>query len=130
MGIKLDIVKWGNSAALRLPATLLAQLGMQVGDAFEVDIAKGVLTLHPVKPKAERSNDAAIEAMKFALTADEGMAFLNCWLHGDFDSIRKEWPEAPEVVFKGAEVSRPGWHKNIRGPEYYKEVGLTKVIKD
>lgn len=130
MGIKLDIVKWGNSAALRLPATLLSQLGLQVGDSFEVDVAKGVLTLRPAKPKIERSNDAAIEAMKFALTADEGMAFLNCWLHGDFDAIRKEWPEAPEAVFKGAEVAKAGWHENIRGPEYYKEAGLTKPAKD
>ncbi len=103
MGIKLDIVKWGNSAAIRLPATLLAQLGLQVGDSFEADVAKGALTLRPAKPKTERRNDAAIEAMKYALKADEGMSFLQCWIEGDFAAIRKEWPDAPEAVFVGAD---------------------------
>lgn len=102
MGIKLDIVKWGNSAALRIPATLLAQLGLQIGDSFEVGVAKGVLTLRPAKPKSDR-RDAAIEAMKYALRADEGMAFLQCWIEGDFAAIRKEWPDAPEAVFVGAD---------------------------
>jgi hypothetical protein len=41
--------------------------------------------------------------MKFAVGTDEGMAFLHCWLHGEFDVIRKEWPEAPEAVFVGAD---------------------------
>ncbi len=103
MGMKLTIQKWGNSAALRLPATLLAQLDVQIGDSFEADIAKGTLTLRPAKPKALQSGDAAIEAMKYALKADEGMEFLRCWMHGDFDAIRKEWPDAPESVFVGAD---------------------------
>lgn len=41
--------------------------------------------------------------MKYALKADEGMEFLRCWMHGDFDAIRKEWPDAPESVFVGAD---------------------------
>ena len=46
----------------------------------------------------------AVKAIEFALSPDCecGMEFLNCWLHGDFDQIRKEWPNAPEVVFVGA----------------------------
>jgi len=52
---------------------------------------------------------AAVAAMEFALmscdTDDEGMTFLRCWFHGDFDAIRKEWPEAPEEVFVGADPS-------------------------
>ncbi len=102
MGIHLNIVQWGNSAALRLPAAMLAQLGMQVGDSFDADIAKGALILRPAK-RAVPGNDAALAAMKFALHADEGMEFLRCWMHGDFDAIRKEWPEAPDAVFIGAD---------------------------
>ncbi len=101
--MNLTIQKWGNSAALRLPATLLAQLDVQIGDSFEADIAKGTLMLRPAKPKALQSGDATIEAMKYALKADEGMEFLRCWMHGDFDAIRKEWPDAPESVFVGAD---------------------------
>jgi antitoxin ChpS len=35
--MKLNIQKWGNSAAIRLPATMLTQIGAAIGDAVEVD---------------------------------------------------------------------------------------------
>lgn len=99
----MNIQKWGNSAAVRLPASVLAQLGVKVGDCFEADIAQGALTLRPSKPEAPQRGDAAIEAMKYALQADEGMEFLRCWMHGEFDAIRSEWPDAPESIFVGAD---------------------------
>jgi antitoxin ChpS len=37
--MKLNIQKWGNSAAIRLPATMLTQIGASIGDAVEVDPA-------------------------------------------------------------------------------------------
>lgn len=48
-------------------------------------------------------NDPAVEAIKFALETDEGLPFLRCWLYGEFDAIRREWPEAPAGVFFGAD---------------------------
>ena len=101
--MKLIIQKWGNSAALRLPAPMLAQLGVKVGDSFDVEVVKGTVTLRPAMPKTLRREDAAIEALKYALTADEGIEFLRCWMYGDFYSIRNQWPEAPEVIFFGAD---------------------------
>ena len=35
--MKLNIQKWGNSAAIRLPAAMLSQIGASIGDAVEVD---------------------------------------------------------------------------------------------
>lgn len=52
-------------------------------------------------------NNAAIEAIAFALKTDEGLAFLRCWNEGDFNAIREEWPEAPESVFVGADPLHP-----------------------
>lgn len=103
--MKLNIVKWGNSTALRLPAPLLAQIGARVGGVFEADVVKGKLVLSVAKPQEAPKRDAAIEAMKFALDprTEEGMDFLRCWMHGQFDAIRKEWPEVPEAVFVGAD---------------------------
>lgn len=49
--MKLNIQKWGNSAAVRLPASMLAQLGVHVGDTFEVDVTKDAATLRVAKPK-------------------------------------------------------------------------------
>lgn len=37
--MKLNIQKWGNSAAIRLPTAMLAQIGARIGDAVEVDPA-------------------------------------------------------------------------------------------
>lgn len=47
--------------------------------------------------------NAAVEAIKFALVTDEGLAFLKLWLHGEFDAIRREWPECPSTVFVRAD---------------------------
>lgn len=54
-------------------------------------------------PEPQGDTDAAVAAIQFALRDDEGMEFLRCWNQGDFDSIRREWPDAPEEVFVGAD---------------------------
>lgn len=46
---------------------------------------------------------AAVAAIAFAIEDDDGKAFLRCWNEGDFEAIRREWPEAPEEVFIGAD---------------------------
>ncbi|SDR37395.1 hypothetical protein SAMN04490186_5745 [Pseudomonas grimontii] len=48
-------------------------------------------------------SDASVAAIQFALSAEEGMTFLRIWNEGEFDTIREEWPEAPEEVFIGAD---------------------------
>jgi antitoxin ChpS len=35
--MKLNIQKWGNSAAVRLPTMMLTQIGATIGDSIEVD---------------------------------------------------------------------------------------------
>lgn len=57
----------------------------------------------------------AIAAIKFALQDDEPKAFLDAWLHGDFDVIRREWPEAPESVFAGADPLHSDSGEQIEG---------------
>jgi len=59
------------------------------------------------------TKDEAIQAMDrgemvahSTFTPDE-MAFLRCWYEGDFEVIRREWPEAPETVFIGADPLHP-----------------------
>lgn len=49
--MKITVQKWGNSAAIRLPVTMLSQLGVAIGDAFEVDVGKRAATLRVSKPK-------------------------------------------------------------------------------
>ena len=54
-----------------------------------------------------QTQNAAVAAIQFALETDDGMAFLCCWNEGNFEAIRREWPEAPEAVFVGADPLHP-----------------------
>lgn len=47
--------------------------------------------------------NAAVSAIQFALEDDDGIDFLRYWNEGDFDVLRRNWPEAPEAVFIGAD---------------------------
>lgn len=51
----------------------------------------------------EVNADAAVAAIQFTLNDDDGMQFLRLWNEGDFDAIRREWPDAPKDVFIGAD---------------------------
>lgn len=53
--------------------------------------------------KVDSAPDASTAAIAFALQDDEGMAYLRCWNEGDFEAIRREWPDAPDDVFEGAD---------------------------
>ena len=48
---------------------------------------------------APKRKDPAVAAIEFSLTQGEGDIFLKSWMEGDWETIRKEWPEAPEDVF-------------------------------
>lgn len=54
------------------------------------------------------TQNAAVAAIQFALVAEEGIEFLRRWNQGDFDVIRREWPEAPKEVFIGADPVHSG----------------------
>lgn len=47
--------------------------------------------------------DAAVAAIQFALDTDDGLNFLRLWNEGEFDVLRKEWPDAPEAIYVGAD---------------------------
>ena len=48
MSINLQIAKWGNSLAMRLPADLVRRFGLRDGDTVEAQFtAEGALTIRP-----------------------------------------------------------------------------------
>ncbi len=47
--------------------------------------------------------NAAVAAIQFALETDDGLSFLRLWNEGEFDVLRKEWPDAPEAIYVGAD---------------------------
>jgi antitoxin MazE len=58
--MELQIAKWGNSLAVRLPSSIAKQMQIQDGDSVEVSLnPQGELVLVPKKPfdKAEFMKD-------------------------------------------------------------------------
>jgi antitoxin ChpS len=49
--MQLSIQKWGNSAAVRLPAALLDQVHLTLGDKLTVEIRPEGIMLAPARPK-------------------------------------------------------------------------------
>ena len=46
--MRTEIKKWGNSAALRLPAAILAKAGLEVNSPVEIEAAEGKLVVSAV----------------------------------------------------------------------------------
>lgn len=55
------------------------------------------------KQPAAVDGACAAAAIRFALTDPEGMTFLRLWNEGEFDTLRREWPDAPSEVYVGAD---------------------------
>lgn len=49
--MEVKIQQWGNSAAIRLPATVLKQLHLVSGDVLSLDVSAEVMTLKLSKTK-------------------------------------------------------------------------------
>ncbi len=80
---------------LRVPVVLMERFDMAMNREFS-DVAE---------PEAPDPLQASVEAIKFALEADQGFEWLQLWNEGQFDACRKEWPEAPESCYIGADPS-------------------------
>lgn len=48
---KIQIAKWGNSSAIRLPKAVLEQIGLKQGDTVELTVKDGKAMIEPARPK-------------------------------------------------------------------------------
>lgn len=72
-------------------------------DAFERSPHHEYRQIFTMQSQAQQeSNSASNAAMEYALK-NHDLEFLHTWFHGNFDAIRKEWSDAPEAVFIGAD---------------------------
>lgn len=99
---QLDNLAW----LLAEGVLILKEQNPQAADWFaESEAALNALPLPPPDP----STAAITFAVENTSSDHEGMEFLRCWNEGDFDTIREQWPDAPEEVFIGADpVLKPG----------------------
>jgi len=64
------IRKWGNSAAVRLPASMLRSLRVGIDDLLEMRVEKGCLILRPVRAQ-EYTLNQLVGGIKPGNTHDE-----------------------------------------------------------
>jgi antitoxin MazE len=55
--MKASIKKWGNSAAVRIPAPVLEATNVQLDDEVDVREEGGRIVIEPVREKTYRLND-------------------------------------------------------------------------
>jgi len=51
------------------------------------------------RDRAQHAYNAVIDYMLGPGYMDEPMEFLRCWNEGNFDALRKEWPNAPIAIY-------------------------------
>jgi len=61
--MKIGVEKWGNSAALRLPASVMDAIGLQIDQVVEVRAQRGRIVLGPVRER-EYDLDSMLAAIK------------------------------------------------------------------
>lgn len=52
----------------------------------------------------EPFDDASSATIAFVLETEEPLTFLRLWNEGEFETLRREWPEAPDAVYIGADT--------------------------
>jgi antitoxin MazE len=49
--VRVQLVRWGNSNAVRLPKTVLDKANVREGEQFDVQVETGKITLLPTRKK-------------------------------------------------------------------------------
>ena len=49
--VKVQLVKWGNSHAVRIPKVVLERVDIREGDELEIRVEDGRIALEPAVPK-------------------------------------------------------------------------------
>jgi len=54
--MQAKICAWGASSGIRIPKTVLQQVGLEVGDAFDMQVSGDTLLLRPARPRYRLSD--------------------------------------------------------------------------
>ncbi len=64
--IRVNVKRWRNSPAIRIPATLMQALNLNIDDEVQIDLVEGKLVIEPVRSGSEFSLAELVEE----ITAD------------------------------------------------------------
>lgn len=87
--MRVQISKWGNSAALRLPKAVVEQLGLKLGQEMELVVEGQEARLRPLKAIPRyRIEDLVAEMGRLGRSNEPALE--------DWSTIEAPWPDAPE----------------------------------
>ncbi|CAI3794519.1 Antitoxin ChpS [Pseudomonas sp. MM221] len=75
--MQIKIQQWGNSAAIRLPATVLKQMRLGVGSTLSLDTAGETMVLKPVRSKPKYTLEELMAQCDLSAPESEDMADWN-----------------------------------------------------
>ncbi|MGK9469101.1 type II toxin-antitoxin system antitoxin MazE [Pantoea agglomerans] len=58
-----NVKRWGNSPAIRIPATLMQALNLNIDDEIKIDLVEGKLIIEPVKQEVSYSLEELLEGV-------------------------------------------------------------------
>lgn len=77
--MRVELAKWGNSAAVRVPAGALADAGMQIGQALDLHAEGGRLVLEPAPENLEDLVARITPENRHALAFDGAAVGAEVW---------------------------------------------------
>lgn len=86
--MRVQISKWGNSTALRLPKAVVDQLNLKPGQEIELSIEGQELRLKPAKPRfVYRIEDLVAEMRRLGPDHEPTLE--------DWSAVETPWPDEP-----------------------------------
>lgn len=61
--IRSNVKRWGNSPAIRIPATLMQALDLNIDDEIKIDLIEGKLVIEPVKKEPVFTLEELVEGI-------------------------------------------------------------------
>ncbi|WP_460416890.1 AbrB/MazE/SpoVT family DNA-binding domain-containing protein [Pseudomonas sp. microsymbiont 2] len=75
--MQIKIQQWGNSAAIRIPSTVLKQMRLEVGSTLSLDTAGESMVLKPVRAKPKYTLEELMAQCDLNAPEPEDMAAWN-----------------------------------------------------
>ena len=77
--MRVEVQKWGNSAAVRIPAPALKDVGMQVGQSIELRVEAGKLVMGPAAESLDDLLAKITPANRHALALEGPAVGAEAW---------------------------------------------------
>ncbi|EGF3846897.1 type II toxin-antitoxin system antitoxin MazE [Salmonella enterica] len=72
--IRSNVKRWGNSPAVRIPASVMQALNLNIDDEIKIELVEGKLIIEPVTDEIEFSLDHLVDGI-----TDENLHDLIEW---------------------------------------------------